>query len=135
MFKLDPQIEADTFHVADFPLSDLRLMNNKTVPWLMLVPKKTDCVELTDLTEAEQKSLMGEVNILHRVLSDYQPDKINVGAIGNIVSQLHVHVIARFKNDSVWPSPVWGKIESNPYSEQERDGEILRIRSLLKKNR
>ncbi len=134
MFKLDPQIKADTFHIADLSLSDLRLMNNKTLPWLMLVPKRVGCIELTDLTLEEQKGLIEEVNLVHQMLFDYQPDKINVGAIGNIVSQLHIHVVARFKEDPVWPAPVWGKVEANPYSDQECADEMVRLQALLKKH-
>ena len=85
-------------------------MNNKMFPWVILVPEREDMVEIFDLTSKDQKKLIEEISLISKAMKKlYWPDKINVAALGNIVEQLHVHVIARFKTDTVWPEPVWGK--------------------------
>lgn len=115
-WQLHPQLDADTVHVAQLPLSELRLMNDAAYPWLILVPRVAGATELVDLTPSGQNALVREIDACSRALQRaVQPDKLNVAALGNVVSQLHVHVIARFRSDPAWPRPVWGVAPPRPY--------------------
>ena len=115
-FLLHPQLEADSAFIRDLALSQLRLMNRKAAPWLLLVPRRTEIRELYELSAEDRAQLMEEITQASRALDQlYAPDKINVAALGNIVPQLHVHVIARFKSDAAWPDPVWGRISAKVY--------------------
>lgn len=117
-FALDPRLQADTHHVATLPLCDVRLMNDARYAWLLLVPRKADLVEISDLSEHEQGLLWHEVNRTAAALRSIGPcDKLNLGALGNIVRQLHVHVVARQTGDPAWPGPVWGHSAAQPYNE------------------
>jgi diadenosine tetraphosphate (Ap4A) HIT family hydrolase len=108
-FALDPRLAADTCPVASLALCDVRLMNDARYPWLILVPRRAGLVELTDLHADEQAVLWQEVNRAAAALRAAAPcDKLNLGALGNIVRQLHVHVVARVEGDAAWPGPVWG---------------------------
>jgi diadenosine tetraphosphate (Ap4A) HIT family hydrolase len=108
-FALDPRLAADTCPVASLALCDVRLMNDARYPWLILVPRRAGLVELTDLHADEQAVLWQEVNRAAAALRAVAPcDKLNLGALGNIVRQLHVHVVARVEGDAAWPGPVWG---------------------------
>ncbi len=116
-FTLHPQLESDSFFIRDLPLSQLRLSNQKNAPWLVLVPRRPDIQEIFQLTADDRAQLMEEITQVSQALMTlYAPDKINVGALGNIVPQLHVHVIARFKTDEAWPHAIWGKLEPAPYT-------------------
>jgi diadenosine tetraphosphate (Ap4A) HIT family hydrolase len=116
-FTLHPQLEADSFFLRSLALCQVRLMNRKTVPWLLLVPQKIAIRELHDLTSADRAVLVEEIANVSRALDQlYAPDKINIGMLGNIVPQFHVHIIARFKSDPLWPDPVWGRVEPEPYT-------------------
>jgi diadenosine tetraphosphate (Ap4A) HIT family hydrolase len=89
------------------------------VPWLVLVPRRFEVTELHALNQADRRQMMDEIALASRIVEKlFRPDKINIGALGNIVPQLHIHVIGRFKNDPAWPQPVWGRLEPNPYSVQ-----------------
>ncbi|BBE72691.1 HIT domain-containing protein [Oharaeibacter diazotrophicus] len=117
-FELDPRLAADTLPLGELGLSRLLLMNDRTYPWLILVPRRAGLAELIDLPAAERHRLMDEIALVSTALRDLaRPDKINVGALGNMVRQLHVHVIARFTTDPAWAGPVWGKTAAVPYSE------------------
>lgn len=108
-FALDPRLAADTRPVASLPLCDVRLMNDARHPWLILVPRRAGLVEIADLHDDEQAVLWQEVNRAAAALRAVAPcDKLNLGALGNIVRQLHVHVVARIEGDAAWPGPVWG---------------------------
>lgn len=127
-FVLHPQLAADTIEVARLELSVVRLMDDRTWPWLVLVPARPDAIELIDLSDAERHRLMDEISLASTVIRDlFQPDKINVAALGNQVSQLHVHVIARFRRDPAWPRPVWGTAARAPYRPHERDTTIAAL--------
>ena len=116
-FTRHPQIEADSVFLRDLPLCQLRLQNQSDVPWLILLPRREGLTELHQLIPIDQKQVMVEITQASRALEKlFKPDKINVAALGNIVPQLHIHVIARFKTDPAWPAPVWGKLEPAPYS-------------------
>ena len=108
-FALDPRLAADTRPVASLPLCDVLLMNDARYPWLILVPRRAGLVEIADLRDDEQAMLWQEVNRAAAALRAVAPcDKLNLGALGNIVRQLHVHVVARVEGDAAWPGPVWG---------------------------
>lgn len=119
MFFLDSKLKADTFFVTDLKISRVLLMNNANYPWLILVPRRPDLVELTDLTFDEQIEVLREINLVSQILQrKFQPHKLNIGALGNVVRQLHIHVIARFENDAAFPKPVWGEA-SKPYEQKD----------------
>ena len=127
-WHLHPQLAEDTHPVAHWTLSELRLMDDQNHPWLILVPRIEDAVELIDLSPAQQAELMGEIAIASRALqAAFKPHKLNVASLGNLVPQLHVHVIARFEHDIAWPRPVWGMASAQPYSP---DALVRRIEAL-----
>lgn len=115
-FVLHTRLEADSILIRDLELSQLRLNNVKTVPWLILVPKRAGIKEIYELMPPDRVMLVEEIAKASKALVElYAPDKINVAALGNAVPQLHVHVIARFASDAAWPDPVWGRVEMDPY--------------------
>ena len=116
-FQLDARLEADTLPLGDLRLSRARLMNDARFPWLILVPRRPDLRELIDLAPAERSILMEEIAATSAALKEATgAEKLNVGALGNRVPQLHVHVVARFAGDAAWPGPVWGHGASVPYA-------------------
>lgn len=120
VFQLDPRLAADTLPLAALPLCEVRLMNDARFGWLVLVPRHADLVEITDLSPAQQVQLWHEVNLAGAALRACLPcDKLNLGALGNIVRQLHVHVVARREGDAAWPGPVWGSGRAQAYAEAE----------------
>jgi diadenosine tetraphosphate (Ap4A) HIT family hydrolase len=131
VWSLHPQLERDTVSLGDLPLSRVLLMNDANFPWLILVPRKPDVTEVLDLAEIEQARLMGEITRAAALLRAVTKcHKLNIAALGNVVPQLHVHVIARFRHDAAWPKPVWGIGPTRPYErgELERFSEELRGR-------
>ena len=109
MFELHPQLAQDCVTVGDFPLSRLLLMNDAQYPWFILVPRRRGITEIFELNQQDRDQLHDEVLSLTQALKDgFAADKMNVAALGNMVSQLHVHVIARYRDDPSWPAPVWG---------------------------
>ena len=108
-WPLHPQLAADTHAVASWPLCELLLMDDAQYPWLILVPRVDGARELIDLAPSDQHRLLDEIARASRLLRTlFAPDKLNVAALGNVVPQLHVHVIARFRDDAAWPRSVWG---------------------------
>lgn len=108
-FQLHPQLEKDCFLLGRLPLSQVLLLNDQRYPWIILVPQRADLRELIDLTPEDQQQLLTESNRVQRALLDlFSPEKLNVGALGNLVPQLHLHHIARNQDDPAWPGPVWG---------------------------
>ena len=119
-FVLHPQLAADSLFVADWPLCQLRLINDQHYPWFLLVQKVNNVREIIDLTDEQQLQLWQESKRLSLWLkADYQPDKLNIAALGNVVPQLHLHHIARFQSDLAWPAPVWGKHQAMPYTSEQ----------------
>jgi len=117
-FALHPTLARDTVEVARLPLCRVLLMNDRRFPWLILVPERESVREIHELPPAGRAMLIEEVARAGRVLTRlFTPDKVNVGALGNVVPQLHVHVVARFAADAAWPGPVWGSGAAEPYAE------------------
>jgi diadenosine tetraphosphate (Ap4A) HIT family hydrolase len=122
-WTLDPQLTRDTVAVGDLPLARVLLMNDANFPWLIVVPRHPGAVEIFDLDADQRAQLMREVALLAQHLKEMTGcHKINIAAIGNVVSQLHVHVVARRRDDPAWPRPVWGALPARPYAGAERDG-------------
>lgn len=118
-FALHPRLEADTIFVADWTIARVLLMNDARFPWLILVPR-TEATELFELNGGVRSMLMDEIARASRGLKTWSSAaKINVGALGNVVPQLHVHVVARNSGDDAWPGPVWGAGKSVPYEKRE----------------
>ncbi|MFZ5658007.1 MAG: HIT domain-containing protein [Pseudomonadota bacterium] len=131
-WALHPQLAADTHHVASLELSELLLMDNRLHPWLILVPRVPDAVEWIDLPERERHRLLDEVTLAGELLRRLRmPDKLNVAALGNVVAQLHVHVVARFVDDVAWPKPVWGAAPAEPYAADLLARTLGELRSAL----
>lgn len=117
-FVIDPTLAADTILLGDFPLCECRLFNNQTLPWIILVPKVAGISELFELEPDLYEQFCAESLHTGRVLkSVFHADKLNIANLGNVVAQLHIHHIARYRNDPLWPKPVWGNLAANPYSE------------------
>lgn len=117
---LDQKLADDSIFVADWPLSQLRLINDSRFPWLVLVPRVSNIEEIFQLSSYDQQRLLQESSHLAKALSDlFKADKMNVAALGNVVRQLHVHHIVRYVGDCCYPSPVWGVGEAVSYTEQE----------------
>ena len=108
-FVLDPRLAADTAFIADGPLSQVRLMDDTRFPWLVLVPRVNGVSEWLDLDGGQQRLLLAEINQAGQLIRA-QPgvEKLNIGALGNVVRQLHVHLVGRHESDPAWPGPVWG---------------------------
>lgn len=121
MFELHPRLAEDTLAIGDFPLCRLLLMNDASYPWFILVPRRAGIREIFELAPADQQKLLRESSHLSQVLNSlFQADKLNIAALGNMVPQLHVHHIVRFRHDRAWPKPVWGLFPATPYTERAR---------------
>lgn len=131
-FQLDSRLEEDCIFLGRFALCDLLLMNDSNFPWFILVPRRSDVSEIFHLSEQDQYQLQRESSFLSQHLNDiYAAKKMNVAALGNVVSQLHVHHVVRFDSDLAWPKPVWGAVVARPYTSQEIDELTLRIEPML----
>lgn len=131
-FRLHERLEADTVQVLDWPLSAVRLMNDRSWPWLILVPRRPGLREIHDLPTLDLALLVGEMAKASRVMSELcRPEKVNIGALGNMVPQLHIHVIGRFRDDPAWPGPVWSFRPPVPYRPDELDKTLERLRGAL----
>jgi diadenosine tetraphosphate (Ap4A) HIT family hydrolase len=131
-FSLHPQLARDTAPVGDLALARVLAMNDANYPWLVLVPRRSGIVEIIDLDEAGRSRLMAEIAQVSAALKQLTAcDKLNVAAIGNIVPQLHVHVVARRASDAAWPKPVWGAVPARPYAAGELDTFVAGMRRAL----
>ncbi|MFC3909696.1 HIT domain-containing protein [Legionella dresdenensis] len=133
LFKIDPRLLASSIAVAEGKLSTILLKNNRHFPWLILVPRVSNCSEIIDLNQQQQIVLMQEISrVSSQMKVFFQPDKLNIGALGNIVNQLHIHIIARFKHDEAWPHSLWqAGIVDEPYGSEELGELVNRLRSLF----
>ena len=119
-WSLHPQLARDTITIGDLPLSRVLVVNDANWPWLLLVPRRPDASEFIDLDEVERAQLMTEIARVARALKEVTAcDKLNVAALGNVVAQLHVHVIARRSGDAGWPKPIWGAAPPLPHDKAE----------------
>lgn len=132
MFALDQRLQQDCLQVGDFPLCRLLLMNDVHYPWFILVPRREDVSELFQLDADDQLRLWSETTRLAEVLKDsFGADKMNVATLGNVVSQLHMHVIARRREDVAWPAPVWGRHPAQPYTPEQVGAVMAKLRLVL----
>lgn len=132
MFTLDSRLQQDTLLIGDFPLCRLLLMNDASYPWFILVPRREAVSELFQLDNADQQALWLETTRLAETLKDaFVADKMNVATLGNVVSQLHMHVIVRRREDAAWPAPVWGRHPAMPYAPEQIAAVQERLRLVL----
>ncbi len=132
VFSLDARLQESTHFVISWPLSQVLLSKNAAYPWLILVPMVPNARELLDLTPQQQHQFLLESNAAsYWLLERYKPTKLNVAALGNIVSQLHVHHIARFESDPAWPNPIWGCESIKEYTQKELDEIIYQVNSIV----
>lgn len=126
--KLDPRLKAASFPVTDLPLCHIRLHENAAFPWVLLIPQRENAIEIIDLSRDDQHQLMEEIRLASHVMQKlFTPTKLNVGNLGNIVPQLHIHMIARFTHDPAWPHPVWGHQAREIYDFQEKTSRINKL--------
>lgn len=132
MFRLHPQLAQDCATLGRFELCHLLLMRDANYPWCILVPDRVDVTEIYQLSPEDQQQLMRESSLLACAMAKaFSADKMNVAALGNVVPQLHIHHIARRRDDPAWPAPVWGKVPALPYSEAGLRETIERLRAAL----
>ena len=132
MSELHPQLANDGIVIGDYPLSRLLMINDSNYPWFVLVPRREEVQEIFQLDKADRIQLLDESCLLAEAVKDaFSAHKLNVAALGNMVSQLHIHHIARYRDDPAWPAPVWGKHPAKPYQETERQERISRLKAVL----
>jgi diadenosine tetraphosphate (Ap4A) HIT family hydrolase len=130
-FVLHPRIDEDTILIGNLGLSRVLLMNNKHFPWVILVPRIADAVELTELSDADYSTVTTEIRHVAQAMQKlYQPIKMNIAALGNQVRQLHIHIVARFESDVAWPNPIWGAA-SEAYADAEASHKITELQRAL----
>jgi diadenosine tetraphosphate (Ap4A) HIT family hydrolase len=131
-WTLHPQLARDTLALGDLPLSRVLVVNDANWPWLMLVPRRADISEIIDLEEVEQAQLMTEITRVARAVKTVTGcDKLNIAALGNVVPQLHVHVIARRNGDTGWPRPVWGAAPPVPHDKDDLERFMAALRRTI----
>ncbi|MBU2896437.1 HIT domain-containing protein [Vibrio hepatarius] len=131
-FELHPQLAKDTSTIGHFPLSIALLHKDNAVPWVILVPKRNNLKELHHMTQLDQHQFLLESQAVNQVLeATFNPDKLNLGVLGNMVPQLHIHHIVRFKNDVAWPGPIWGNTKGEFRSEDEQKALLTQIQNVL----
>jgi diadenosine tetraphosphate (Ap4A) HIT family hydrolase len=132
VWSLHPQLARDTASVGDLPLSRVLVLNDANYPWVLLVPRRPGAMEIIDLDAAQRAQLMVEIARASTALKTLTAcDKLNVAAIGNVVPQLHVHVVARRKDDAAWPKPVWGAAPARPYAADELERFTVAVRRAI----
>jgi diadenosine tetraphosphate (Ap4A) HIT family hydrolase len=132
-FSLDPRLDQDSVFIADGPLSQVRLMNDARYPWLLLVPRVAGVSEWIELDGGQQRLLLAEINQVGTLLRN-EPgvEKLNIGALGNIVRQLHVHLVGRRDGDAAWPGPVWGNGSPRRFTPERLQANVDAWRQKLK---
>jgi len=132
MFALDPRLQHDTFPVTSLALSEVLLMNDARYPWCILVPRVANVSEIFHLSDAQQHQWWQETRrVAERMQQHFHADKMNIATLGNQVSQLHMHVIARTRDDAAWPAPVWGKHPALAYNPHQAQTRMAELRSLF----
>ncbi|MGE5514287.1 MAG: HIT domain-containing protein [Bacteroidota bacterium] len=133
MFVLHERLQADTVFITDWPLCRVLLLNDANYPWLVLVPRRKGVSELHELDQDDRQTVIEEIaKASHCLQNHVKAHKMNVGALGNVVPQLHIHVIARFDGDAAWPRPVWGAVPAKPYEAAELEAHVTALRRLLR---
>jgi len=133
-FSLHPQLENDCIEIADLPLCKVLLCNDSSYPWFILVPRVIDVSEIYQLEWQDQQQFLNESSLLSELLmTEFKGDKMNVAALGNVVPQLHIHHVVRYKTDACWPKPIWGQQDLTPYGIDELKGITLKIQAKLAK--
>jgi len=131
-FVLDPRLAADTLALGELDFCRVLLMNDARFPWLILVPRRAGLRELIDLAVCDQQRLLAEINrCAHALHALLKPDKLNIAMLGNVVAQLHAHVVARFVDDAAWPRPVWGTGSARAYVARDADARLSTLRTAL----
>lgn len=131
-FRLDPRLAADWLAVGDLPLSRLMIKCDCRLPWFILVPRRTGAVEIHRLSIDDQQQLFAEtMQVAGMIEAAFPCDKLNIGALGNIVSQLHVHLVARRVGDFAWPGAVWGVGAAEPWRPDALEATLARVRAAL----
>lgn len=131
-FELHPQLARDCITIGDLPLSRVLLLNDCRYSWLVLVPRRADITELFHLGESDRQMLLDEVcRTGEQLMQMSEGDKLNIGALGNLVPQLHVHLVVRSRDDPAWPGPVWGHSAAQPYAEDALRNCLQRLRGRL----
>ena len=134
MFELHEKLAADTHSLGSSGLCEIRLMNDSTWPWVILVPKVEDVREIYELSKIQQIRLLGDAsNLSEGMMQVFRGDKMNVAALGNMVPQLHIHLIVRHEGDPAWPGPVWGTQVPVPYTEEQLEAVRKKLQPLLAK--
>lgn len=131
MFELDQRLANDTFEVCEYLDCKILVMNNATVPWFIIVPFTTK-IEWYELDDSVQYNITKITNKLSKFLKkEYKVDKLNIATIGNVVKQMHIHIVGRFETDLAWPAPVWGNLEAKVYSEEQKVNLISRVSQFI----
>lgn len=131
-FQLDPRLATDSVFIADGPLSQVRLMNDRRYPWLVLVPRVHGVSEWLELEGSQQRLLLAEINQAGALVrAESGVEKLNIGALGNIVRQLHIHLVGRHEGDAAWPGPVWGVGQAERFEAAELESRVARWRQQL----
>ncbi|OEJ65127.1 HIT family protein [Magnetovibrio blakemorei] len=131
-FTLDPRLVKDTVPITSLKICQVLLMQDSSYPWLILVPNIPDLRDIDELNTAQRNQVMAEIDLASKALKTlFAPDKMNVANLGNIVEQLHIHIIARYKTDLAWPGPVWGKRPPVAYEAQALDALVEKLRTAL----
>ena len=134
--QLHPQLQKDCYLLGHFELCSLLLLDDSNYPWFILVPMREQVTEIHQLADNDQQQLLKESMNFSRCLEEvFQPDKLNIAALGNVVPQLHIHHIARYKNDACWPAPVWGAVKAIPYDEDGLTDITSRIKDWFDNNK
>lgn len=129
---IDHRLTSNSTFITDLKLSHVRLHHNAAFPWFLLIPKIENVSELIDLTPIDQHLLMKEISLISQAVRHiFQPKKLNVASLGNIVPQLHIHIIARYENDGAWPDPIWSSGISKNYEEDLKDQRIAQMKGAL----
>jgi diadenosine tetraphosphate (Ap4A) HIT family hydrolase len=132
-FILNTTLEKDCIQLGKLQLCRVLLMNDSQFPWLILVPEKPDLTEIYQLSEQDQQVLIQESSFVTEQLADiYLADKMNIAALGNMVPQLHIHHVVRYKSDKSWPAPVWGQFDALPYTEDKLMDTVKKVKRALK---
>jgi len=132
MAEIHSQLKQDCILLGRLPLSHLLLMNDANYPWFILVPDRDEVTEIYQLSLDDQQQLLAESSLLGQVLmKHFEGDKLNIGALGNMVPQLHLHHIVRYRNDLAWPAPVWGKGVAEKYTQETLNDLVMRLKLIL----